>query len=102
MGDIEGHEATVGHAPGLDVLGIGVVLAASDEPVAPSLEEVARVPVTSAEVRVLRNPESVARRGLRRSRWCWRSPCPTSTTAGSRDCSATTFRVSLTPHMTRA
>ena len=56
IGRIEGHEATVGHAPGLDVLGIGVVLATSDEPVAPSLEEVARVPVTGAEVRVLRNP----------------------------------------------
>jgi hypothetical protein len=56
IGRIEGHEATVGHAPGLDVLGIGVVLATSDEPVAPSLEEVARVAVTGAEVRVLRNP----------------------------------------------
>lgn len=56
IGRIEGHEATVGHAPALDVLGIGVVLADGDEPVAPSLEEVARVPVGGAEVRVLRNP----------------------------------------------
>jgi hypothetical protein len=56
IGRIDGHEATVGHAPALDVLGIGVVLADGDEPVAPSLEEVARVAVTGAEVRVLRNP----------------------------------------------
>jgi hypothetical protein len=56
IGRIEGHQATVGHAPGLDVLGIGVVLAIGEEPVASSLEEVARVPVTGAEVRVLRNP----------------------------------------------
>jgi hypothetical protein len=56
IGRIEGHEATVAHAPALDVLGIGVVLATGDEPVAPSLEEVARVTVTGAEVRVLRNP----------------------------------------------
>jgi hypothetical protein len=55
IGRIEGDEATVGHEPGLDVLGVGVVLATGDEPVAPSLEEVARVPVTGAEVRVLRN-----------------------------------------------
>jgi hypothetical protein len=56
IGRIEGHEATVGHEPGLDVLGVGVVLATGDEPVAASLEEVARVAVTGAEVRVLRNP----------------------------------------------
>jgi hypothetical protein len=58
IGRIEGHQATVGHAPGLDVLGIGVVLATGDEPVAPTLEEVARVAVTGAEVRVLRNPDA--------------------------------------------
>jgi hypothetical protein len=58
IGRIEGHQATVGHAPGLDVLGIGVVLATADEPVAPSLEEVARVAVTGAAVRVLRNPDA--------------------------------------------
>ena len=56
IGRIDGNEATVGHAAGLDVLGVGVVLAAGDEPVAPSLEEVARLPVTDGEVRVLRNP----------------------------------------------
>jgi hypothetical protein len=56
LGRIRGHEATASSAPTLAVLGVSAVLAATGEPVAPELEEVARFPVTGGPVRLLRTP----------------------------------------------
>jgi hypothetical protein len=57
VGRIQGHPATVSSPSALDVLGIGAVVATTTEPVASSLEEVARVPTRGGEVRLLRNPD---------------------------------------------
>jgi hypothetical protein len=56
LGRIEGHPVTVASAASLNVLGIGVVLATADEPVASSLVEVARVQTSQGPLRVFRNP----------------------------------------------
>jgi hypothetical protein len=59
IGRIRGHVAPVSSQSTLDVLGIGAVLATPTEPVAPSLEEVARLPTRGAgDVRLLRNPNA--------------------------------------------
>ena len=59
IGRIFGHPATVSSPSTLDVLGVGAVLATSTEPVASSLEEVARIPTREAgDLRLLRNPDA--------------------------------------------
>jgi hypothetical protein len=59
IGRILGHRSTVTSPATLDVLGIGAILATAGEPVAPSLEEVARFPTHGAgDLRLLRNPDA--------------------------------------------
>jgi hypothetical protein len=59
IGRIRGHAATVSSPHTLDVLGVSAVLATASEPVATTLEEVARFPTRGAgELRLLRNPRA--------------------------------------------
>ena len=58
IGHIRGHPSTASSPSTLDVLGVSAVLATASEPVARSLEEVARFSTREAgELRLLRNPE---------------------------------------------
>ncbi len=59
IGRIRGHTATVSSEATLDVLGVSAILAIGSEPVAASLEEVARFPTSGAgDLRLLRNPRA--------------------------------------------
>ena len=57
IGRIRGHASTVTNPPTLDVMGVSAILATATEPVATTLEEVARFTTHGAgDLRLLRNP----------------------------------------------